>query len=338
MPCTASQSMRTVFCGSRNTSDWYSSTLIPSVGAPNFLPIPAAPPAARQSASAPAPARIRTSVFMHSPSLFIIRFFDCRDAPRRWPGLPAVPAGACVSCSASHIMRSFCLRSFQVMHRYHIAIRTIDRTQGHLPADVVGQEHGLAQAVRAPAFGEPDTEVRGGEREAGDGHPELHVPFARPPQRTRSAAARERHADPEDEAAEQAPQPEAVPDERLPVLEIRPLEVGEPGGADDDCDGHRTGGVRVSGHERLAERAHEAEAGALHDDADGQPEHHQSGPRRVVEAVVEERERRSDRQHPDTGQGLQPAPGLPTGRRSRCGRVGSASPAGRGSSPPRPAA
>src|SRR6058998_3813 len=176
-------------------------------------------------------------------------------------------------------------------HRHH-------EQQRRAPADDRRQEHGDAELGERAAESQP----RDGraQREARDGRPQLHLPLARAPDRARAAAAGERHADAEEGAAQEPAHAGGREDPVALVLEVGELEDREAERAHPERQRSRPRVLGVAGHERLAERAHEAEARALEDHAEDGAEEEEDAALRMTEGRVGERRRdqRGEQQHP----------------------------------------
>src|SRR5205809_3137689 len=135
------------------------------------------------------------------------------------------------------------------------------------PTDRRLKEHGGAELLEEAGLDRDEALQRTAEGEAGDRRPELHLALARAPDRAGAAAARQRHPDAERQAPDERPRAGGGEDPLALVLEIGELEDRESDRADHERERRGTRVLRVTGHERLAERAHEAEARALEDDA-----------------------------------------------------------------------
>src|SRR5262249_42905577 len=129
---------------------------------------------------------------------------------------------------------------------------------------------------------------RRAERETQDGGPELHLALARAPDRTGAAAASHRHADAEQRAAQQPADAGGREDPVAFVFEIGELEDRKPERADHERQRRRARVLGVSGHEGLAERAHETEARALEDHAEGGAEEQEDATLRMAGGGVDE--------------------------------------------------
>src|SRR5256885_12079020 len=162
------------------------------------------------------------------------------------------------------------------------------------PPDRRRQEHGGAELPEeAGLYGDP-AHQRPSEGEAGDRRPELHLALARAPDRAGAAAARQRHPDPERQAPDERARAGGGEDPPALVLEIGELEDRESERADHERERRGARVLRVTGHERLAERAHEAEARALEDDAERDAEEQEDALRDVAGARVDERRHEHD--------------------------------------------
>src|SRR5713226_6680767 len=163
------------------------------------------------------------------------------------------------------------------------------------PAERRRQEDRRAELSEEPGLRQGEPCERCARREAGDRDPELHLPLAGAPDRADPAAAGERHPGAEREPARERAEPRGGKHPLALVLEVGVFQDGE---AERGHDERQRRGARVLGvarHEGLAERAHEAEARALEDQAERGPEDEEDALRRVAGAGVEER-RREDEQ------------------------------------------
>src|SRR5256712_5855887 len=212
-------------------------------------------------------------------------------------------------------------------HRHH-------EQQRRAPADRGRQEHGDAELGERAAERQP----RDGraQREARDGGPEFHLPLARAPDRARAAAAGEGHADAEEGAAQEPAHAGGREDPVALVLEVGELEDREAEGAHPERQRGRPRVLGIAGHERLAERAHEAEARALEDHAEDGAEEEEDAALRMAEGRVGERRRdqRGEQQHPRERLPARVAAGPPPPTPP----APPPPPGGRGPPPPRPPA
>src|SRR5881628_2534321 len=162
-----------------------------------------------------------------------------------------------------------------------------DEQNRRAPADGGRQEHRDADLGERAA--EHEARERRAEREADDGGPQLDLPLARAPDRAGAAPAGERHADAEQRAAEQAADAGRGEHPVALVLEVGEFEDREAERAHDQRQRRRARVLGVARHERLAERAHEAEARALEDHAEGGAEEQEQTALRMTGGRVRER-------------------------------------------------
>src|SRR5215813_89326 len=135
-----------------------------------------------------------------------------------------------------------------------------DENERPAPPDRGGQEHRGPELAGEARGGETHASERCCQREAGDGDPELQLPFAGAPDRAGATPPGERHADAEEEPAHQRSRARARKDPLRLVLEVGELEDREAERADDQRECRCPGVLGVTAQERLAEGANEAEA------------------------------------------------------------------------------